>query len=103
MGRGAVSLGLVREAIKPLIDELWGLGRERHDDTVMSLWIAETVLRKSGFVHRLAFGDTTYEGEADERLAGEDLLEDPLEKYNREAEEQHNVKVWNSIDYKKGW
>ena len=92
-----------REAVKPLIDELWGLGRERHDDTVMSLWIAETVLRKSGFVHRLAFGDDVYEGEADERLAGGDLLEDPLSKYNREAEEQHNSKVWNSIDYKKDW
>ena len=87
-----------REAVKPLIDELWGLGREKHDDTVMSLWIAETVLRKSGFVHRLAFGDDSIlEGEADERLAGYDLDEDPMEKYRREAEERQNGKIWKSV------
>lgn len=87
-----------REAVQPLIDELWGLGREKHDDTVMALWIAETVLRKSGFVHRVAFGDSVYEGESDERMASGDLLDDPLEKYTREAEESHNEKVWNTID-----
>jgi phage terminase large subunit-like protein len=41
-----------REAVEPLIQELWGLGRERHDDTVMSLWIAHSVLRVERFTHR---------------------------------------------------
>jgi len=58
-----------REMLEPLVNELWGLGRERHDDCVMSLWIAETRLRKSSFVHRVSFTD---DGEmsagADDRL-----------------------------------
>ena len=35
-----------------MIQELWGLGREKHDDTVMSLWIAHSVLRVERFTHR---------------------------------------------------
>lgn len=41
-----------RETVEPLLQELWGLGRERHDDTVMSLWIAHSVLRLERFSHR---------------------------------------------------
>jgi phage terminase large subunit-like protein len=41
-----------RQTVEPLIQELWGLGRERHDDTVMSLWIAHSVLRVERFSHR---------------------------------------------------
>ena len=33
-------------AIKALMDELHGLGLERHDDTVMALWIAECLIRR---------------------------------------------------------
>ena len=40
-----------REAIEPLCVELWGLGRESHDDCVLSLWIAHTVLRVHRFQH----------------------------------------------------
>lgn len=40
-----------RRAIEPLIAELWGLGREKHDDTVLSLWIAHSVLRRERFAH----------------------------------------------------
>jgi hypothetical protein len=40
-----------RRAIEPLISELWGLGREKHDDTVLSLWIAHSVLRRDRFSH----------------------------------------------------
>lgn len=36
---------------EPLINELWGLGREKHDDTVLSLWIAHSVLRRERFSH----------------------------------------------------
>ena len=68
-----------RELLNPLVQELWGMGRERHDDTVMALWIAEVVLRKAAFVHRLAIGDEILEGEAEERTAGADLLDDHLD------------------------
>ena len=40
-----------RRAIEPLVSELWGLGREKHDDTVLSLWIAHSVLRRERFAH----------------------------------------------------
>ena len=40
-----------RRTIEPLISELWGLGREKHDDTVLSLWIAHSVLRRDRFAH----------------------------------------------------
>jgi hypothetical protein len=66
-----------REALEPLLHELWGLGRERHDDTVMALWIAEVQLRKSAFVHRISFGDGDEMAmAAEERKAPADLLEE---------------------------
>jgi phage terminase large subunit-like protein len=90
-----------REMVKPLIDELWGMGREKHDDTVMALWIAETVLRKGAFVHRIAFDDdetTTFESESEERLAGEDLLEDnPTARYVRDVNDSHNSRMWDGF------
>lgn len=65
-----------REAVDPLLQELWGLGRERHDDTVMALWIAEIQLRKSAFVHRISFTEGAEMAmEAEERLAPGDLLD----------------------------
>jgi phage terminase large subunit-like protein len=72
-----------REMLEPLINELWGLGRETHDDTVMSLWIAETVLRKSSFVHRVSFDDNAeFNAAADDRLRqlyGEDAQGEVLD------------------------
>jgi len=44
-----------REMMDILATELWGLGKEPHDDCVMSLWIAETGVRSS-FRHRVAMG-----------------------------------------------
>ena len=72
------------ELVDILVQELWGLGREKHDDTVLSLWIAETQLRKPGFVHQVSFGDTaeqTFAAEADERALQADLLsEDEVDR-----------------------
>jgi phage terminase large subunit-like protein len=66
-----------REAIDALCNELWGLGRERHDDCVMALWIAEVQLRKSAFVHRISFGDgPEMAAAAEEREMGADHLDD---------------------------
>ena len=67
-----------RRAIEPLISELWGLGREKHDDTVLSLWIAHSVLRRDRFSHRYIDtrgvmiderGDEHHEDERDAGLA----------------------------------
>ena len=83
-----------RELIEPLIQELWGLGRERHDDTVMALWIAETVLRKSAFVHRVSFGDDDItEGAADERMSPGNLIDD--DAYEREIRSIEQSSVWD--------
>jgi len=66
-----------RALMRELCMELWGLGREKHDDMVMALWIAETVLRKNAFVHQVSFGDDiNYQAEADERMAGVEILDD---------------------------
>jgi phage terminase large subunit-like protein len=51
-----------RAAVDVLVNELWGLGREAHDDTVMALWIAECVLRKA-FTHRVATGLVIHDSE----------------------------------------
>ena len=58
-----------RERLDPLIHELFSLGKAAHDDCVMSLWIAETWLRKSAFTYTLSFGDAELSGSAEEGLA----------------------------------
>tara|TARA_R110002110_G_scaffold52496_2_gene152753 strand:- start:5676 stop:7385 length:1710 start_codon:yes stop_codon:yes gene_type:complete len=45
-----------KRKLDPLMKELWGLGSETHDDTVMALWITECLLRRGGFKYRMAFG-----------------------------------------------
>jgi phage terminase large subunit-like protein len=42
---------------RTLCAELWGLGREAHDDMPMALWIAETVLRDLKPTRRFIIGD----------------------------------------------
>ena len=51
-----------RALVDILVNELWGLGKEAHDDMAMALWIAELGLRGSTFVHRLAGADGVVEG-----------------------------------------
>ena len=46
-----------KEMTAPLMQELFGLGREKHDDCVMSLWIAHSVLREQRFSHTMHIGD----------------------------------------------
>lgn len=75
-----------RELTDPLIQELWGLGRERHDDTVMALWIAEIVLRKGSFQYRLSFGDD------------DDLHADDSEgSYEDQVKETERNSVWAGL------
>ena len=83
-----------REKIEPLIHELFALGKDRHDDTVMSLWIAETWLRKSSFQYNVSFGDSEYTGTTDERLQGGNL--DDYE-YERVIERESYDKIWSDL------
>ena len=86
-----------RERLEPLIDELYSLGKARHDDTVMSLWIAETWLRKSAFRYTLDFGGREYTGSSEERLfgnVGDDLTES---EYIRETERQDLDTIWGDL------
>lgn len=49
-----------RLTVEPLIAELWGLGREKHDDTVLSLWIAHSVLRRERFAYSYVSSQGAY-------------------------------------------
>lgn len=44
-----------------VMSELWGLGKEAHDDIPLSLWIAELQFRRGSMRHRVAFGDSDVE------------------------------------------
>jgi len=52
-----------RALVDVLVAELWGLGKEKHDDTVLALWIAELALRSSNFTHRIASEDGVMEND----------------------------------------
>ena len=83
-----------RERLEPLIHELFALGKEKHDDTVMSLWIAETWLRKSSFQYNVSFGDSEYTGTTDERLQGQDLSD---YDYEQVTTRESNDKIWSEL------
>jgi phage terminase large subunit-like protein len=86
-----------RERLDPLIHELWSLGKAAHDDTVMSLWIAETWLRKSAFVYSVAFGEREHTGEADERMVGGAYDDEDPEIYRREQDRKSHDSIWNEL------
>ena len=81
--------GRDREILEPLIGEMWGLGRERHDDTVMALWIAETVLRKASFNYAMSFGE-------------DDLSDSNVVRFKARGDSpyaQSMSKLWNSMPW----
>lgn len=81
--------GRDREVLEPLIAEMWGLGRERHDDTVMALWIAETVLRKASFNYAMSFGDDEVDNSNVVRF-----------RPNENSPYAHSMdKLWNSMPW----
>ena len=84
-----------RERLEPLIHELYSLGKARHDDTVMALWIAETWLRKSAFTYVLDFGGSEIQGTSDERLFGEGGVGEA--QYQQETERSAYAKIWNEL------
>tara|TARA_R110000796_G_scaffold84292_1_gene183830 strand:- start:330 stop:1679 length:1350 start_codon:yes stop_codon:yes gene_type:complete len=89
-----------RQFSEALIKELWGLGREAHDDIVMALWIAETELRRATFVHQIGFSDdVNFEGASDERGLQADLLDDAanLDDYRTRATHESALAAWGSL------
>ena len=86
---------LDRERLDPLIHELFSLGKAAHDDCVMSLWIAETWLRKSAFTYTLSFGDAELSGSAEEGLAHS--VGDEGGDYEAEATQQSALSLWHDI------
>ncbi len=76
-----------RNKLRPLISELWGLGSESHDDTVMSLWITECVLRRGGFLRRTVFGgvETALKDgqdiEVDQNYATQQVIDKPWDPF----------------------
>jgi predicted phage terminase large subunit-like protein len=84
-----------RLMVDTLIQELYGLGREKHDDTVMSLWIAECAMKTASFNYGVSFGEDT-EYDAFGRLL------DPLtsfDSYKEEAEQAAMSTLWSNFDW----
>ena len=80
-----------RALVDVFVNELWGLGTEPHDDTVLALWIAECVLRQTQHVHRVATNHMIYDetdGEVVDDLGG---------GYRQRAEDQHAQSLWDEI------
>lgn len=50
-----------QEDVEPLLQELYGLGKERHDDTVLALWIAELAVRDEQFTYQVAMDDEDFD------------------------------------------
>lgn len=81
-----------RFMVDTLCAELYGLGKEKHDDTVMSLWIAECAMRSASFEYAVSFGeDVAYDN------FGRRVEQD--ESYTATAEDRHNSKLWASFDW----
>lgn len=86
-----------RERLEPLIHELYSLGKARHDDTVMALWIAETWLRKSAFTYSMDFGDgREYSGQSDERLFSDDETMTET-AYVEETAASDSARIWGEV------
>jgi len=76
--------------IDELCRELYGLGKEKHDDMVMSLWIAETAMRSASFNYAVSFGeDVEYD------MYGNMKTSD----YISQAEGDTLSTLWNSFDW----
>ena len=64
----------------------------------MSLWIAETWLRKSSFTYSLSFGEEgELTGTADERLLGGEEDLDTADALQTRADERDSDRIWGSL------
>lgn len=79
--------------VDTLVQELYGLGKEKHDDTVMSLWIAETAMKSASFQYAISFGDDI-EYDAFGKLVG---AGDEFTAYRNQVEADTLSSLWSSI------
>lgn len=84
-----------QRAVDILCQELFGLGKERHDDTVMSLWIAECAIKSSSFQYAVSFTDDAYIDNFGRRVV-QNGGKDP---YEAEVEQNHMGKLWASLGF----
>jgi len=79
--------------VDTLCSELYGLGKEKHDDTVMSLWIAECALKNAAFQYGVSFDDkTSYDAFGDRvELRGQNA------EYEVEVEKKHMSSLWSGL------
>jgi phage terminase large subunit-like protein len=87
-----------KDAVDILCQELYGLGKEKHDDTAMSLWIAETAMRDASFQYAVSFGDD-FELDTFGNIVGDG--HDTYTSYNNQAEAKHLTGLWSNFDWYK--
>ena len=85
-----------RDVVDVLCQELYGLGKEKHDDTAMSLWIAETAMRDASFQYAVSFGDDV-EYDMYGNLQGSGST--TTGEYSLEAESRHLSGLWTNFDW----
>jgi len=90
---GKIVLPYRDEETQRLVDvlcrELYGLGKEKHDDTAMSLWIAECAMKKASFQYAVSFGeDVEY-----------DMFGRSTMNYTQDAETEHLSGLWSNFDW----
>ena len=78
-----------RDVLEPLITELQGYGVEAHDDTVLALSIAEATLQATSFEYSVSFGESV-------QL---DMWGDNVTGWERDAEDAHMMKLWDSLGF----
>jgi hypothetical protein len=75
-----------------LCQELYGLGKEKHDDTVMCLWIAVSAMRDSDFQYSIAVGDTMLDAFGEKQAVQNGLA------YSKVAQRENLQSLWDSLD-----
>jgi phage terminase large subunit-like protein len=98
---GKITLPYADQESKDIVDvlcqELYGLGKEKHDDTAMSLWIAETAMRDASFQYAVSFGDDIeYDMFGNLTSPGQDEG-----SYNEAADRKHLSGLWSNFDWYK--
>lgn len=84
-----------QRVIDDLCREFYGLGREKHDDQVMAVWIAECAIRDASFQYAVSFGD-----DVEYDMYGN--LTDGQNQYSAQAEKEHMSSLWSNFDWYEG-
>lgn len=82
-----------RRIVDTLCTELYGLGREKHDDTVMSLWIAECAIKSGSFQYGVSFDDKEVYDSFGKRV----VITGAAAEYEEEVKRDHLSRLWSSL------